>query len=717
MPKKNNVKPLKIMIETNVSEKPFPLTFSNIYNPLVSEIPSNVVMNEYPYFIETIPYPEEILAKKEYSELLRVFFNEDEFINTIVKRSSHASNADYDIEIVEKNIIIMLNLIFPTSYPSSNNINTSFNKYLQKIPYELKIDLGELTRGLNFSGSIDTFFKREYSYLKINGKTYTVSEITWLNDMLNDPLYRQLIDKLFEYNEWLDEARAVMAQDISNLNKNLLAGLKPIADEKTTDEKKTGNEKSFRITDTEIDSLRNQRQIFTKDELDDQITKIVKFFIDNVSDRQINDFLKEIEKSSVTKKYFEEKFNEFSKLSGLRYKNLPKEFEQKDQNDEFIQSIINDINQNKMSNYSTISSVPSSVPSSEILKKFLWVSVSKFNHSNELVKNSRLYSVKKDVDENIAKLMTNINKINDISKSESTNIDVTNIISIIESIETFFNKIKTSGELSKLSKIEMKINNMMKLSNEIKALELVKTNILADDKGIFVYYDTEFSSDDKDKKLMAEELKKGKYAPFINTVNAINTLFLKENRKTMNQELQKIMNEYFTNVNAELKKKIIDVADDIINEHKIVKNFDNLWNTSITYQTKENASQEKSSQVEPEYEINLYIQVIEGELNPSNKSSVDCNFLDEKLTEMFDQLTKDENNFELIKSSKTFSIDSEMEKNKKEQEERKKEIATVIEKSKPVANEKKGGKYRKSRKPSKRNRYATRRTRKLSKGK
>jgi hypothetical protein len=132
MPKKNNVKPLKIMIETNVSEKPFPLTFSNIYNPLVSEIPSNVVMNEYPYFIETIPYPEEILAKKEYSELLRVFFNEDEFINTIVKRSSHASNADYDIEIVEKNIIIMLNLIFPTSYPSSNNINTSFNKYLQK---------------------------------------------------------------------------------------------------------------------------------------------------------------------------------------------------------------------------------------------------------------------------------------------------------------------------------------------------------------------------------------------------------------------------------------------------------------------------------------------------------------------------------------------------------------------------------------------------------
>jgi hypothetical protein len=321
------------------------------------------------------------------------------------------------------------------------------------------------------------------------------------------------------------------------------------------------------------------------------------------------------------------------------------------------------------------------------------------------------------VDENIAKLITNINKINDISKSESTNIDVTNIISIIESIETFFNKIKTSGELSKLSKIEMKINNMMKLSNEIKALELVKTNILADDKGIFVYYDTEFSSDDKDKKLMAEELKKGKYAPFINTVNAINTLFLKENRKTMNQELQKIMNEYFTNVNAELKKKIIDVADDIINEHKIVKNFDNLWNTSITYQTKENASQEKSSHVEPEYEINLYIQVIEGELNPSNKSSVDCNFLDEKLTEMFDQLTKDENNFELIKSSKTFSIDSEMEKNKKEQEERKKEIATVIEKSKPVANEKKGGKYRKSRKPSKRNRYATRRTRKLSKGK
>lgn len=704
MPKKNNVKPLKIMIETNLSEKPFPLTFSNIYNPLVSEVPANVVMNEYPYFIETISYPEEILAKKEYSELLRVFFNEDEFINTIVKRSPNASNAEYDIEIVEKNIIIMLNLIFPTSYPSSNNINTSFNKYLKKKPYELKLDLGELTRGLNFSGSIDTFFKREYSYLKINGKTYTVSEITWVNDVLNNTIYRQLIDKLFEYNEWLDEARTVMEGDIGNLNENLVAGLKQPDAQNPTDEKK-----SFRITDEEINSLRNQKQIFTKDELDEEITKIVKFFVKNPVDNSLNKFLNSIQKNN-TKKYIEEQFNVFNDSS---YNTLPTEFVEKDPDDEYIQTIINDINQNKKIQRSSIPSKKAS----DVLNKFLWLSISKYNHSNELTKNSRLYSVKKDVDENIGKLITNIKKINDISNTESSNIGVDNIISIIESIETFFNKIKTSGELSKLSKIEMKINNMMKLSNEIKALELVKHNILAEDKGIFVYYESEFLSDDKDKKLIVEELKKGKYAPFMNTVNAINALFLKENRKSMNQELQKIMNEYFTNVNGEFKEKIVDVADDIINEHKTTQDFDNLWNTSITYQTKENVSQEKSTEVEPEYEINLYVQVIEGELNPSNKSSVSCNFLDEKLTEMFDQLTKDENNFELIKSSKTFSIDSEMEKNKKEQEERKKEIATVIEKSKPVANEKKGGKYRKSRKPSKRNKYATRRTRKLSKGK
>ena len=710
MPKKNNVKPLKIMIETNVSEKPFPLTFSNIYNPLVSEIPSNVVMNEYPYFIETIPYPEEILAKKEYSELLRVFFNEDEFINTIVKHSPNTSKTDYDMETIEKNIVIMLNLIFPTSYPTSNNINTSFNKYLQKKPYELKFELGELTRGLNFSGSIDTLFKREYSYLKINEKTYTVSEITWLNDVLNDPLYRELINKLFEYNEWLDEARTVMEEDIRNLNENLLAGLKQPSGENTSDEKKTGNEKSFRITDAEINSLRNQKQIFTKDEFDDEITKIVNFFTSKSYDNEINIFLKNIEKTP-TKKYFEE---QFTALGSLQYKEkMPNEFAQKDQNDEFIQSMINDINQNKKFKDSQISSDKAS----ELLKKFLWVSVSKYNHSNELSKNSRLYSVKKELDENIRKLITNLNKINDISYSESANSDVSNIISTIESIETFFNKIKSSGELSKLSKIEMKINNMIKLSNEIKALELVKNNILADDKGIFVYYEAEFLSDDKDKKLIVEELKKGKYAPFINTVNAINTLFLKENRKSMNQELQKKMNEYFTNVNAEFKKRIVDVADDIINEHKNIKNFDNLWNTSITYQTKENESKEKSTQVEPEYGINLYVQVIEGELNPSNKSSVSCNFLDEKLTEMFDQLTKDKNNFEIIKTDKVFNINSEIEKNKKEQEERKKEIDTAISKS--VANQdnqdnqiKKGGKYRKTRKPSKR---VKRRTRKFSK--
>lgn len=96
MTERIKLKQLKIMLKTNISETPEPLTYSNIYippdektknddadektnNDNADEKTNNddekVKMSEYPFFTDDIAYPEEILKDKPYKEILKIFFN------------------------------------------------------------------------------------------------------------------------------------------------------------------------------------------------------------------------------------------------------------------------------------------------------------------------------------------------------------------------------------------------------------------------------------------------------------------------------------------------------------------------------------------------------------------------------------------------------------------------------------------------------------------
>ena len=587
---KKHVKELKIMIETNSSSEPFLLKYSLIHNPFAAEMDSKKVMNEYPYFTEKVPYPKESLESKSYNELLHIFFNKDQFFKVIVNNQKLIDNPD--ITTIEQNIMTMLNLLFPTKYPVSNNINTSYNKYLLKTPYELKFDMGELTRGV--PGFTTTNTKSEYSYLKINGNINTVSEIVWLNDVLNEPVYKEVINKLIEYNEWVKDTIPDIQEEKQNVVKKLVDGLNPNIKTK----------KSIRITKAEIDIIKKQKQIFTRDEFETELRSILK----SGYDTKIQELFELIDKryrSEITKTQFDSLFKD---VPGLN--------------------------------------------TSEDSLKNAYTSFKKYMNSKELLERSRSFSTMKEFDENINKLVINIEGLNrkfeepKVDPSEFDDDYYTNTINEIQVIGSLFEKIKTNDNSNEFKLLTSKINEMVKISNELKALLLVNKYILSKDKGIFVHYDTNIENEN-DKKIFIGELEKKKYEPFKNIVNTINTLFVKKNRKSMNPVLQKMIDEYFDFTSKEFKENIIAPIQMIQKEKP---DFNDMWNVSVSLFDNENDTSVKNC------EIYVYMELIEGEMNASNSSNVSCDVLDEKLTEMFKELTSTEDNYSVTKPFKQLNL-------------------------------------------------------------
>lgn len=115
------------------------------------------------------------------------------------------SGLEYEKErnrIGEKNIMIMIRLMFPTKYPLVGNIFSSFNSVVT----------GKNEFNLKWTDFIPNFFKKQvfeglkdYSYLKLDGTIYTVTQAIWLNDIYNHKEYKQLIDKFEELQKWKDK--------------------------------------------------------------------------------------------------------------------------------------------------------------------------------------------------------------------------------------------------------------------------------------------------------------------------------------------------------------------------------------------------------------------------------------------------------------------------------------------------------------------------------
>ena len=89
---------------------------------------------------------------------------------------------DVDNSIIKENIIIMLNAIFPISFPIKDQISSMYDSS--------NIDFVNIAKQL--------FTPNEYVYLNI-GKICTVTQVIWLNTISSNPVYYELYRKITKY--------------------------------------------------------------------------------------------------------------------------------------------------------------------------------------------------------------------------------------------------------------------------------------------------------------------------------------------------------------------------------------------------------------------------------------------------------------------------------------------------------------------------------------
>lgn len=198
--KQVNVDKLVIKFNTNIPSKTEQLvefTRSMLHIPVDPSIPNtnNIILEKYPFITADVKYPRKYLSQLNYSERVDFFFNEGVFTDVLSKYAPRSSKNRSKQYMFEKNVLIMLDILFPTSFPVASNVSMSRDALYGNlnITYPAKqrsmFDVLSMNVGPTFS------------YLTINGKKYTIQRLVWLNDLLNHPLYYKLIDSYRKYRD------------------------------------------------------------------------------------------------------------------------------------------------------------------------------------------------------------------------------------------------------------------------------------------------------------------------------------------------------------------------------------------------------------------------------------------------------------------------------------------------------------------------------------
>ena len=186
---------IKIILNTNIPKEneyeTDTLTLATLSSPDLKV--GGIKPTQYPYFTFQVKYNESELSKMEYSDIVKTFFNKDDLIDKIAADDSEIieKKEPFDLSQIEDyckkrteninhNVMIMLKYILPTRFPVINNQYDSFNMF----------------KGVDKLNTLfyDPMKTRKPLYLKLSGGTYTLKKVIWLNDVLNNPIYKKIMN-------------------------------------------------------------------------------------------------------------------------------------------------------------------------------------------------------------------------------------------------------------------------------------------------------------------------------------------------------------------------------------------------------------------------------------------------------------------------------------------------------------------------------------------
>ena len=205
-------------------------------------------LSTYPFFTDNKLLPKAKLQNMNYDEIVYFFFNKQKFKNVMnsvnvvktvrnkkelkIKNLKNITRKNKEtivsgsipVNIRFDNFILMLQLLFPTKFPLMNNIDTSLSYLLtneiEKIPFQKKEILDNNINLLTmFSKTENKYIEfspiqsnQKFSYLNINQTIYTITHVTWINDVMNHPIYREVLLKYNIYEQWRIKYEEIIQQ-------------------------------------------------------------------------------------------------------------------------------------------------------------------------------------------------------------------------------------------------------------------------------------------------------------------------------------------------------------------------------------------------------------------------------------------------------------------------------------------------------------------------
>lgn len=197
-----NIHQLKILLKTSIPGKNEPIELTNS----ILNVPGTFTSN-YPYFSPTMYYPHTKIQDMPYEDRIRFFFNKNTFIkilnkyneqnNTVDKNIQYKmskldadSNEIYNSLLCTANFLFTIQTILPTGYTSDNHYQ-SIEFYDPDVREKLFTIKG--SRPSIISKLLPRRYKANYSYIKDSNSIYTVDKVTWINDALNHPEYKSIV--------------------------------------------------------------------------------------------------------------------------------------------------------------------------------------------------------------------------------------------------------------------------------------------------------------------------------------------------------------------------------------------------------------------------------------------------------------------------------------------------------------------------------------------
>ena len=165
------------------------------------EVSQSQETEQYPFFTDKSRIPLARLLRLPQNEQFEVFFNKKKF-QSMMMNAHKSSNLDDRNKNAEYNIRVLLNILLPTSFPVKNNLHDTFNENIK--------GMNSVSVNTDKSFLSKLFSKEKNKFAYINSST--VMSITWVNDIINDPLFNRFITSAHQFLKWIHEKKKELTE-------------------------------------------------------------------------------------------------------------------------------------------------------------------------------------------------------------------------------------------------------------------------------------------------------------------------------------------------------------------------------------------------------------------------------------------------------------------------------------------------------------------------